>query len=171
MFQIFAYDFTSVKIESKAVFFLQTKFHWVLTSNSLADNLWARGNWRCNSEGLWLQFRMTLRICKSADESCTMHRTSVAWILGGLLYCQAGWWKYQGGGSLRATRGWIENTSGEAVSKGQPGQRVFEGDKIRGDCTPRYSPTDFPQCPACINLTHSFNYALTFTCQTNKKNI
>ena len=29
MFQIFAYDFTSVKIGSKAVFFLQTKFHWI----------------------------------------------------------------------------------------------------------------------------------------------
>ena len=29
MFQIFAYDFTSVKIESKSVFFLQTKFHWI----------------------------------------------------------------------------------------------------------------------------------------------
>ena len=41
------------------------------------------------------------------------------------------------------------------VSKGQPGQRVFKGDKIQGDCAPRYS-----------HLTHSPPF--TFKQRTEK---
>ena len=66
----------------KRCFFSANQIPLNLTSNSMsrAHNLWARGNWRCNSEGLRLQFRMTLRICKSADERCTELQLPGLWV-------------------------------------------------------------------------------------------
>ena len=157
----------------KICFFSANQIPLNLTSNSLADNLWARGNWRCNSEGLWLQFRMTLRICKSTDESCIELQLPGLWVScctvrqadGNISEAEANELPVDGSKILQGRQS-PRDSQATKVSKGQPGQRVFKGDKIQGDCAPRYSPTDIPQCPACVHLTHSPPF--TFKQRTEK---
>ena len=170
MFQIFAYDFTSVKIGSKDVSFLQTKFHWIwqaiawqIICEPEAIGAAIPKDSDCNSE--WhLEFaKVQMRVAQLPGlwvSCCTVRQAD-----GNISEAEATLLPVDGSKILQGRQS-PRDSQATKVSKGQPGQRVFKGDKIQGDCAPRYSPTDIPQCPACVHLTHSPPF--TFKQRTEK---
>ena len=158
MFQIFAYDFTSVKIGSKAVSFVQTKFHWIwqaIAGHTICEpeaiGAAIPKDSDCNSE--WhLEFaKAQMRVAQNF--SCL----DFGWVVvlsGRLMEISARrkppcypWMdrEYFRGGSLQGT----------ARPKG-----LQKGQDLRGLLSKGIlEKTLSCMCPAWVHLTHSFNCA------------